>query len=501
MPKTKIVIIGLDGVSWDILIPLIQKGALPAFAELMRRGAYGTLISPPPCRSATGIATFYTGKNSCKWGLFDFPSFEPDVISYEKVRKKSQSFWDILGEKGYKSAIMNLPGTFPPSPVEGVMISGFSISEDQEYTYPKDFKEKVRGFHSEREIFLKLIQGTIRIGRTKEKSKELIDFYIKNVKKRYGLIKNIIKSDEFDFSMFWIDESDAVCHEAWGNEELLLYFFKEIDNILKDIAENNLDSNIIIMSDHGFGPSPTHEFFPKTWLKNEGYLKMNGNRFQQWLIQKMNTIVIERPYPYRYWHLERIYSLYNKIKKWSKRTAAGPKKQNWRAARGGRAESRAIGIDWAKTVATNQDFWGIRIIRENLERDYDGLRGEIIKKMRDLKDEGGEKIIKNVWKREEMFSGPDIQRFPDIVYLPVSKFEPTGFLPFCIAKKKTRTPSFPGDHLTANRAIFIAAGPNINQAGEIEDIEMADIAPTVLGQFNVAAPEDMDGRVLKEIIK
>ena len=499
MPRTKIIIIGLDGASWDVLSPLISNGKLPAFEALMKRGAYGTLISPPPCRSATGIATFYTGKNSCKWGLFDFPSFEPDVISYEKVRKNNKSFWDILGENGCKSAILNLPGTFPPSPVRGVMISGFAISEDQDYTYPKDFKEKVKGFHSDREVFLKLIAGTIRLGRTKEKSKELLDFYIKNVKRRYGLIKDVIKGDEFDFSMFWIDESDAVCHEAWGNEEFLLYFFKEIDDILSDIAENNPDSNIIIMSDHGFGPSPTHEFFPKTWLKKEGYLKRKGNRLSQWLVQKMNTLVIERPYPYRYWQLERIYFLYNKIKKWTKRTSA-LKKQNWRVARGGRPESRAIGIDWSKTAATNQDFWGIRIIRENLKRDYEDLRDEIIKKMLDLSDESG-KIIKSVWKREEVFSGLDIQKFPDIVYLPASRFEPTGFLPFCVTKKKMRAPSFPGDHLTANKAVFIAAGPNINRFGRIEDVNMADIAPTILEQFKVAVPQDMDGRVIKEIIK
>lgn len=505
----KIIIIGLDGGNWQALEPLIEKGELPTIRKLMQKGAYGTLTSAIPCRSGVAITTFFTGKNPCKWGMLDFPCYDPDVISYEKIREKSQSVWDILGKYGHKSAILNMPATYPPTLTVGVMVSGFSVSENDQYTYPSDFKEKVKGFHSERETFLKLIRGTLRIGRSLEKSKELLDFYIKNIKKRYGLIKNVIKDETFNFSIFWIDETDAAFHEVWGHEKLLLYFFREVDAILRDVADNNPDANIIVISDHGFDASPTHEFYPKSWLEKEGYLKLKGCRIQRWMTKKINSLAVRSVYPFRYRRIERFFSVYNRIKnqinKITKRKKKetkefNPQNPNWRLARDNRIESRAIGIDWSKTVATNYDFWGIRIIRENLDRDYEELREEIMEKMRGLKDENDRKIIKNVWKKEEIFSGEDIQKFPDLIYIPESRFEPTGFSPFCITRKKTKEPSFPGDHLTSREGIFFAAGPDIKNIGQIKEVNILDLVPTILHIFEVPVPEDMDGRVLKEII-
>ena len=48
--------------------------------------------------------------------------------------------------------------------------------------------------------------------------------------------------------------------------------------------------------------------------------------------------------------------------------------------------------------------------------------------------------------------------------------------------------------------IFIAVGPDVKNVGDIGEINILDIAPTVLHAFNIPIPEDMDGRVLKEVI-
>ena len=504
--KTKIIIIGLDGATWQVLRPLIEKGELPAFKKIIDKGVYGNLLSTVPCRSAVAIATFYTGKNPCKWGMLDFPCFDADAMAHEKIKSKAQSLWDILGKHGYKSAILNLPVTYPPTQTNGVMVSGFPPSEEEDYTYPKDFKEKIKGFHAKRGEFLDSIFRFNYENRTAKDEEDLFNFYLKNAKERYELIKNVIKDKAFNFSIFWLDEPDSVQHIFWGKEKFLLAFFREIDNMLEDIRGQNPDADIVIISDHGFDARPIYEFYPKTWLKKENYLRLKGGRVQQWIIQKINNFAVGIHPRERYKYLERFYSAYNFIlksisrihKKEKKEVAA--KNRNWRLVGENRVGTKAIGIDWKKTIATNHDFWGIRIIRENLNRDYEEVRKEIMEKMKQLSDESGEKIIKDVWKREELFWGKDIQKFPDIVYLPQSKYEPTGFLPSQIIKKKPAPLRPGGDHVTVREGVFIAAGPNINNAGEIGAINMVDIAPTILEAFGVPIPEEMDGQVLKEIL-
>ncbi len=489
--KRRTIIIGLDGATWTFLKPWAEKGELPALKKLMERGAYGTPLSCVPCRSGTAIPSIYTGVNPGKWGLFDFPSSDCDVVNYQKIKEKHQSVWDILGKRGYQSAIINIPTTHPPTETRGVMISGFSLSERDEYTYPRDFKKKVSGFHSARETLLKLMTGGMAV----EKEEDLLDIYIRNTKKRYGLIRDVIKDKAFDFVIFWIDESDAAHHWFLRNEKFLLIFFKEIDHILGDIIENNQEANIIIMSDHGFAAAATHEFYPKSWLRQESYLKLKGGKIQQWLIQIINTLAIRVPIQY----IRFFYSLYHKARKQNQKTNSS--NHSWRPMSKEQEKSKVIGVDWQKTVASNHEFWGIKIFREKLDRDYEEVREEIMGKMRRLTDKKNGKIIKDVWKREEIFSGNDLLKFPDIVYLPVSKFEPTGYLPFAIAQKKKKPPKVPGEHLAVREGIFIAAGPNINQIGEIGEINILDVAPTVLQIFRVPVSKDMDGRVLKEILK
>jgi hypothetical protein len=44
--------------------------------------------------------------------------------------------------------------------------------------------------------------------------------------------------------------------------------------------------------------------------------------------------------------------------------------------------------------------------------------------------------------------------------------------------------------------IFVANGPDVRNRGEIPEIDIRDIAPTVLAAHGVDTPTDMDGEVL-----
>ncbi len=509
--KRKTIVIGLDGATWTSLRPWIGRGLLPGFKAGMEGGVFGTLLSTIPCRTGTGTAAFYTGKNHDRWQGLDFSAFDPDIVTYEKIREKTKAVWDILGGSGLKSAVLNVPATNPPTETNGVLLSGFAVSEKDEYTFPKEFKKRVEGFHSERETFLALVLGK----RTMENKTALFDLYTQTLKNRYKIIRDVLRDEQYDFSIFWVDEFDAMQHAFWGKEEYLLPFFQEVDKILQDLIQLRDKYNLIIMSDHGFDARPIYEFFPKTWLKKEGYLKLKGNLFQRWSTQAINSLIIKIPFPYRYRSLDYFSFLVNEIKKklgflkkFQSHQAQGVNLGHyWHRNKKGavKSESKVRGIDWKKTIATNHDFWGIKILRENLKDDYEKIRKEIMEKMKDLRDKNGEKIIKHIFKREEIFKSDNAaEKYPDIVYLPTSKFQPTGFLPFAITQNRVIASGSRlsiGAHMTIREGIFIALGPDIKKKGDIGERDILDLTPTILHLFGAPVPEDMDGRVLNEILE
>ncbi len=68
----KVMVLGLDGATWDVLEPLIQSGLLPNLARLREQGSSGVLNSVFPPLSPVAWTGVMTGKNSGKHGVFEF---------------------------------------------------------------------------------------------------------------------------------------------------------------------------------------------------------------------------------------------------------------------------------------------------------------------------------------------------------------------------------------------------------------------------------------------
>ena len=69
---SRILVIGLDGGTWDLLMPLAKQGFLPILHELVVGGSYGELESTIPPITGSAWVSFATGKNPGKTGVYDF---------------------------------------------------------------------------------------------------------------------------------------------------------------------------------------------------------------------------------------------------------------------------------------------------------------------------------------------------------------------------------------------------------------------------------------------
>ena len=143
-----VLVIALDGATFDLLDPWLAEGALPTLAGLMAAGTSGELGSTLPPVTAPAWASFMTGKNPGKHGVFDFFHTQPtDLDQYELVNSshiRAKTLWEYLSEAQVRVGVLNVPLTHPPRPVNGYLVPGL-LSPDQGQTcYPPDLLQPYR---------------------------------------------------------------------------------------------------------------------------------------------------------------------------------------------------------------------------------------------------------------------------------------------------------------------------------------------------------------------
>jgi predicted AlkP superfamily phosphohydrolase/phosphomutase len=136
----RVVLLGFDGLSPELIEPLLADGKLPNFQRLKERGCYARLATTNPSQSPVAWSTFATGRNPGKHGICDFitrkpGSYLPDLslASLEHGRsrpvRQTKAFWDYGAEAHVPMVILSCPVTFPPEPINGRMLAGMGVPD------------------------------------------------------------------------------------------------------------------------------------------------------------------------------------------------------------------------------------------------------------------------------------------------------------------------------------------------------------------------------------
>ena len=146
MPK--LFVIGLDGATFDLIRPWVAQGKLPTFKKLMDGGAWSELRSTVPPVTASAWSSFMTGKNPGAHGLFDFMQRKRDSYDLAPVSvmdRDGRAVWDLLGDASKRVIVMNVPVTWPPQPVNGLLVTGMLTPRNAEnYTYPHELADELQ---------------------------------------------------------------------------------------------------------------------------------------------------------------------------------------------------------------------------------------------------------------------------------------------------------------------------------------------------------------------
>jgi len=153
-------------------------------------------------------------------------------------------------------------------------------------------------------------------------------------------------------------------------------------------------------------------------------------------------------------------------------------------------------IDWQKSQAVASGQGPIYLNKLQITNNKSqNLREEIIKKLERL-EYNGVKIAKKVYQKEEIYAGEFMAKAPDLVIDQGEGAHISGGLGF------KDIFSAPQKWLGENQktGIFLAVGPCFT-ANHLSSASILDIAPTILRIFGLKKSNDLDGRVLNEIIK
>lgn len=487
---TKVLMIGLDGATWELIKPWAKEGKLPTFKMLMDEGVHSELRSTVPPFTIPAWNSMATGKNPGKLGVFSFLSrvngsytFKP----YFFLGKKERDIWDILSDAGKKVMLLNIPNIHYAYRINGYMIAGWLFGSECARTrtliYPSELKNRVDKIANGYEFDI------AKIDFWKLTDKEFAESVHRIMRKRFAVIKFFLK-EEWDFLFAVFTATDRIGHRCWQNEKIKLGCYQRIDVILKKLLQMiDEDVILILVSDHGFGAAE-RIFNVNEWLIKEGYLKLRSRRTPP--LFKIGLFL-------RQTGLSSLVRFLAKLL---------PSK----SAEIIRTESKPIAIkkadvNWKKTKAfTYANTGGISINLKGRDVDgtvgleeYEKFREEIIDKLKNLRDpKTGKKVPVTVYKREEIYKGEKLDKAPDLTIQVDSNIHSVSSR---IGSNKILDKGRKGGGSHRINGIFLAFGQGIKKGTEIKDAEIYDIAPTILHVLNLPIPKDVDGRVLMKIFE
>jgi len=496
----RVLVIGLDGATFDILGPWVQEGRLPHLACLLAEGGSGTLLSTTPPSTAPAWVSFQTGKNPGKHGIIDFVAHKPgryDATFVNATHVRGETLWSILSRHGRRVGLLNIPMTYPPSRVNGWLVSGMlTPSVETAFTYPEELEQELRSrcgdYHLP--VMASLFQVKGFRGFMEEMSRVT----------RYRADVALYLMDRYPWDFFTVhfQSVDSLQHVLWSaidpahceyqrrppeERERVAGYYGELDRIVGKLCSQAGDETaVIILSDHGFGPA-LRRFYVNQWLREEGLLRTRVGAGRLRALGILESLAKRAD----------ILSL----RKW----LAVAQRERYKRVRARFSQERLI--EWAttKVFATYGSHCASLYLncrgREaqgivGAGREYEELRERVAERLCALEDpETGQRVIEAVYRREEIYQGPYLERMPDLVAKPKGGYTiATRFRGDVLFEPMS-------DHLTGGHraeGILIVKGKGLAKGKKIEGATIMDLAPTILYILGVPIPEDMDGRPLHQ---
>ncbi len=508
---TKILIIGLDGASPELVRRWVGEGKLPHLAALIERGGLGELTSVPNVMSPAAWSSFATGLDPGRHGVFYFLDRIPGTYKTRYVNSTSRDgvpMWSALTMAGKRVASLFVPLTFPAVEVNGVLASEWLAPsiQDPAYSFPRDLPQRMLTVAPEFQLHTGMTEY-VRKGRYAE----VLERKKISVGAKAKVAADLLSSESWDLFVVAFDETDPVQHYFWhfldprhpehtaegarrfGDGILQIYQAADVA-IGKLLALVGEDTYVFVVSDHGFGLNPGGQLYLKGLLRAHG-LEVGANGHGRGLMGKVargayDLLYRLLPSDTKHRLAARFRGLHERLMHTS---FAGD--INWAATKAYTFWSNGCSEPWINV--RGRDPAGIVAPGADTEQTVQAVI-EAIMEARDTAT--GEPAAESVLRSDQIYHGPHVDRAPDLLVRWRTDLVAQGLRSPSLGKVSTEPVAEDlrtGSHQL--QGLLVAAGPREGFGQIPPHASIMDIAPTVYGLLDIPPPHSLDGRAWTEV--
>ena len=508
----RLLVIGLDGATFDLVAPWAASGELPTLARLMAAGTWGALRSTLPPATFPAWTSLVTGVNPGRHGVLDFVERVPGTLRLRFVNgshRRTPALWTRLSATGRRVAVLSVPATYPPEAVNGVMVSGFdspvTTGVDGSFVFPRAFHAEMRG------LIGRLPFADFQEVRTGPRWHDrALASLLDGVARRATLAEALLRREPWNALMVVFGESDTVAHHFWRfhdpasprhvpspHADAVLRVYRALDAAIARLVAAAGDACVAVVSDHGSGGASDRVVHLNRYLAQRGFLAL---RPRGGTATRAARRLALRAVPVRLQGM-----LVRRAPAVAGRLEGG---------------ARFGGIDWSRTRAYSEELdyhpsvWINAAGREPegvvRETDYERTRAEAADALAAWRDDDGRPVVERVWRREDLYHGPATVLAPDLL---LELAAPGGYSPSCLRsagagpalRRLVPAEYGAGKGSGLNGAhrrdgMFLFAGPGVPAGGAVPPAEITDVLPTLLALVGVPVPLGLDGAPMASVV-
>jgi predicted AlkP superfamily phosphohydrolase/phosphomutase len=435
---SRLFILGLDGSPLPLLQRLMRAGDLPHLARAFETGTAVEMNSSLPDVSAVAWTSINTGKNPAKHGIYGFVdrrsgSNAMEIMTANHVQ--ARTIWELVSDAGRRAIAINVPLSFPPQRINGVVVSDFLATSLPKAVHPPSLVPLLEDIG-------------YRIDTDPAVARKSLDAFVEDFRitaeKRAEAVLHLMGSENWDLFMVVFMETDRLHHFMWQYMEeedptygpKFLDCYRLVDALAgRIISRLSGDDQLIILSDHGFC-TLKREVYLNAWLEQNGYLRFRpgGDRDLTGIDGSSRAFSLDP----------------------------------------GRIYINLAGREPAGTVPAAE---------------APDLIDELVSQLEHLRDpDSGDAIVKAVYRADEVYRGPLRRRAPDLLVMPLDGYDIKGtFEP----EQLTGRGKLVGMHKYDNATLFVRG-----KRMTVEHASVHDVLPTACDLLGIDCPGDVDGRVV-----
>jgi predicted AlkP superfamily phosphohydrolase/phosphomutase len=286
---TPLLVFGLDGASLPIFRDYVKRCPGGAFDRMLKEGTAHTLLSTLPYFTAPAWTTIATGLSPARHGMFHWLGrYDPKLGRRPLLSNRhlhGATIWSRIQAEGFRVSVSNFPMEYPAPAVNGRYICGTLAPEDaSETTWPRALAKRIRV--SQPAFRFEMDKGLTYVNRRDELKAHILEVGENHLRamfdfgapERADLLFHVVTVTDRMQHFFWdaYDPAHPLYHSPTARpfEDAVIEAYALAETALARLLDMGRWSNVVIISDHGMGPSWT-AFHVDEWLRREAYLVLN----------------------------------------------------------------------------------------------------------------------------------------------------------------------------------------------------------------------------------